>query len=114
MIIIWKHLKVYGNTVEITVNNNGFIVAFNAVNVSDSYKVKHKITDQAGNEETKDVGIIVPLKYLSIFWRTVKIPLKKTAGGAVKNEIMQIEKLAGELNKPIIGKFEKWKLHLSL
>ena len=34
---------------------------------------------------------------------------KKTAGGAFKNEIMQNEKLAEELYKPIIRKFGKRK-----
>ena len=36
---------------------------------------------------------------------------KKTAGGAVKNQIMQNKELAEELHKPIIGKFEKTKVH---
>ena len=38
---------------------------------------------------------------------------KKTAGGGVKNEIMQNKELAKELHKPIIRKFEKWKVHSS-
>ena len=38
---------------------------------------------------------------------------KHTAGGAVKNEVMQNKELAEELHKPIIRKFEKEKLHLS-
>ena len=36
---------------------------------------------------------------------------KKTAGGAVKSRIMQNKKLAEELHKPIIRKFEKRKVH---
>ena len=43
---------------------------------SESFKSKLKITGNtpaAGN--TKDVEIIVPLKYLSNFWRTLEIPL---------------------------------------
>ena len=43
---------------------------------SESFKPKIKITGKtpaAGN--TKDVEIIVPLKYLSNFWRTLEIPL---------------------------------------
>ena len=43
---------------------------------SESFKSKIKITGKtptAGN--TKDVEIIVPLKYLSSFWRTLEIPL---------------------------------------
>ena len=35
-----------------------------------------KITgDTPADGKTKDVEIIVPLKYLSIFWRTLEIPL---------------------------------------
>ena len=43
---------------------------------SESFKSKIKITGKppaAGNE--KDVEIMVPLKYLSNFWRTLEIPL---------------------------------------
>ena len=38
---------------------------------------------------------------------------KKTAGGAVKNDIMQNKELAEELHKPIIRKLEKQKVHSS-
>ena len=37
------------------------------------YKIKTGKTSDDGN--TKDVEIIVPLKYLSYFWRTLKMPL---------------------------------------
>ena len=37
--------------------------------------LKKKITGQTGNDDTKYVIIIVPLKYLSNFGRTLKIPL---------------------------------------
>ena len=43
---------------------------------SESFKSKLKMTGKtpaAGN--TKDVEIIVPLKYLSNFWRTLEMPL---------------------------------------
>ena len=43
---------------------------------SESFKSKIKTTEKtpaAGNE--KDVGIMVPLKYLSNFWRTLEMPL---------------------------------------
>ena len=36
---------------------------------------------------------------------------KKTSGGAIKNEIMQNKELADELQRPIIRKFEKPKVH---
>ena len=43
---------------------------------SESFKYKVKITGKSPNDEnTKDVEIIVPLKYLSNFWRTLEMPL---------------------------------------
>ena len=43
---------------------------------SESFKSKIKITGKtANNGNEKDVEIMVPLKYLSIFWRTLEIPL---------------------------------------
>ena len=35
---------------------------------------------------------------------------KKTASGAIKNEVMQNKELAEKLYKPIFRKFQKWKL----
>ena len=55
--------------------NDGEIIAFDANNLTDSFKFKTKITGQTGNDGTKDVEIIVPLKYLSNFWRTLEMPL---------------------------------------
>ena len=46
----------------------GSIVDFNAANANtDSFKIKEKITDQTGDGGTKNVEIMVPLKYLSNF-----------------------------------------------
>ena len=43
---------------------------------SESFKSKVKITGNTPNNgNTKDVHIIVPLKYLSNFWRTLEMPL---------------------------------------
>ena len=43
---------------------------------SESFKYKIKITaNTPADENTKDVEIIVPLKYLSNFWRTLEMPL---------------------------------------
>ena len=43
---------------------------------SESFKSKVKITGKTpADGNTKDVEIIVPLKYLSNFWRTLEIPL---------------------------------------
>ena len=37
--------------------------------------LKKKITGQTGNNDKTDVEIMVPLKYLSNFWRTLKMSL---------------------------------------
>ena len=55
-----------------TRNNNKQIVNFAANNLTDSFNFKAKIT---GNNGIKDVEIMVPLKYLSKFWRTLEMPL---------------------------------------
>ena len=55
--------------------NNNNIVIFAEDNITDSFKFKAKITGQTGNDGTKDVEIMVPLNYLSNFWRTLEMPL---------------------------------------
>ena len=43
---------------------------------SESFKSKTKITGKTpADSNTKDIETIVPLKYLSIFWRTLEMPL---------------------------------------
>ena len=43
---------------------------------SESFKFKVKITGKTSNNDNeKDVEIMVPLKYLSNFWRTLELPL---------------------------------------
>ena len=57
-------------------NNNGDIADFNGANTTDSFNFKAKITGQTDDDgEINDVEIIVPLKYLSNFWRTLEMPL---------------------------------------
>ena len=58
------------------VNNDGNIVEFTATNTTDSFKFKTKITGQRNNDgERNSVEILVPLKYLCNFWRTLEMPL---------------------------------------
>ena len=38
------------------------------------FKIKQNITGQAGGNGTKNVKIMVPLKYLSNFWGTLEMP----------------------------------------
>ena len=59
-----------------TVNNNGDIVDFNGVNAIDSFDFKIKITGQTDNNGRIDnVEVMVQLKYISNFWRTIEMPL---------------------------------------
>ena len=68
---LWQYCK------EIpAVNNDGNIVDFNGANATDSFNFKTKITGQTDNNGRIDnVEIMVPLKYLSNFWRTLEMPL---------------------------------------
>ena len=55
---------------------NSKIIDFPASNNSSaSCKLKQKITHKKGNGSTKDVEIMIPLTYISNFWRTLKMPL---------------------------------------
>ena len=57
------------------VNNNSDIVEFNGANATDSFNFKAKITCQTDDNGTKEVEIMIPLKYLSSFWRTLEMSL---------------------------------------
>ena len=56
-------------------NNNNATVNFTNNNLTDSFNFKVKMTGQTGNNGAKNVEIMVPLKYLSNFWRTLEMPL---------------------------------------
>ena len=47
------------------------ITDFTEANATD---LKVKLTDETGNNGTKNVEIMVPLKYLSNFWSTLEMP----------------------------------------
>ena len=64
------------------VNNAGDIVDFNGANAADSFNFKPKITGETAADNNNgniagraDVEIMVPLKHLSNFWRSLEIPL---------------------------------------
>ena len=63
------------------VNNDGNIVDFNGANATDSFNFKTKITGQTADNNNGNIAgrvnveIMVPLKYLSNFWRTHEMPL---------------------------------------
>ena len=57
------------------VNGNGAIVDFNVGNATTrQINIKVKLTSQQGHNGTKTVKVMVPLKYLSNFWRTLEMP----------------------------------------
>ena len=56
-------------------NNNDEITVFRRNNLTDSFNFKAKITGQTDDDGTKNVEIMVPLKYLNNFWRTLEMPL---------------------------------------
>ena len=56
-------------------NNNNRIVDFTGGNLTNSFNFKVKFTGQTGDDGTKNVEIMVPLKYLSNFWRILEMPL---------------------------------------
>ena len=60
---------------EIPAVNNGDIVDFNSANAIDSFNFKTKITGQINNYGIINVEIMVPLKYLINFWRTLEMAL---------------------------------------
>ena len=58
------------------VNDAGNIIDFTNTNTTDSFKLQTKITDQTNNDGRIDsVEIMVALKYLSNFQRTLEMPL---------------------------------------
>ena len=61
-------------------NNNNIIDYPNNNNNNNnnkiSFKFKEKITGQTRNNGTRNIEIMVSLKYLSNFWRTLKLIVK--------------------------------------
>ena len=56
-------------------NANDEIVIFAGGNTTDSFNFKVKSTGRTEDDGTKIVEIMVPLKHLSNFWRTLEMPL---------------------------------------
>ena len=66
---LWQH---YRDKSDLT--NPGIITNFHAAKKSALFKLKKKICKTAANGR-KGVEIMVPLKYVSKFWRTLEMPL---------------------------------------
>ena len=67
---LWQYCKDIS-----AINNINAIVNFTNNNLTDSFNFKVKMTGQTGDKGTKTVEIMVPLKYLSNFWRALEMPL---------------------------------------
>ena len=68
---LWQYCK----DIPAVDNNNNTIVNFTENNLTYSFNFKVEMTSQTGNDGTKNVEIMVPLKYLSNFWRNLEMPL---------------------------------------
>ena len=67
---LWKYCKDIS-----AVDDNNAIINFAENNLTDSLNFKVKMTGKTGDDGTKNLEIMVPLKYLSNFWRTLEMPL---------------------------------------
>ena len=67
---LWQYCKEIPD-----LDDNGDIVDFDGTTATDSFNFKTKITGQTNNNGIINIEIIVPLKYLSNFCRTLEIPL---------------------------------------
>ena len=68
--VLWKYYRD-----EPFLDANGTITDFPADdNKSASFTFKTKIADKIENSNTKDIKIVVPLKYFSNFWRNLGMP----------------------------------------
>ena len=57
------------------VDNNNSITDFTENNLIDSFSFKLKMAGLTGDDRTKNVEIMAPLKYLSNFWRILEMSL---------------------------------------
>ena len=68
---LWQYCK----DIPAVDNNNNAIVNFAENNLTDSLNFTVKMTGHTGDDGTNNVEIMVALKYLSNFWRTLEMPL---------------------------------------
>ena len=67
---LWQYCKEIPD-----LDDDGDIADFDGANANDSFNFKTKITGQTNNNGIINVEIMVPLKHLSNFWRTLETPL---------------------------------------
>ena len=67
---LWRHYR------DEPIKNDAEVIAeFTADDNSDSFKFKQNLTGQTNDDGTKDIEIMVLVKYLNNFWRTLEMPL---------------------------------------
>ena len=69
-----KAIQLYCKDIPV-VDNNGNITNFDEGNLTASFNFKEKITEETGSNRTKEVELMVPLKYFSNFCGTLEMPL---------------------------------------
>ena len=68
---LWQYCKFIP-----AVDDDGDVVIFDGTNDTNSLNFKSKIIGKTNDDgDTENVEIMVPLKYLSNFWRTLEMPL---------------------------------------
>ena len=73
--LLIQYRPTYGKTSGGLWQNCKDIPAVNNNNDTSSFSFKVKITGQTENDGTKDVDIMVPLSFLSVFWRNLELLL---------------------------------------
>ena len=67
---LWQYCK------DIPAVDDNDDVIFNGANDTDSFNFKSKIIGETNDDgDLENVEIMIPLKYLSNFWRTLEMPL---------------------------------------
>ena len=86
---LWQYCK----DIPAVDDNNNAIVNFTDNNLTDPFNFKVKITGQTGDDGTKNVETMVPLSYLSVFWRSLELPLINCEVNLTLTLTLQIELL---------------------
>ena len=64
--ILWKYCRH-----DLVLDDNNDIIDFTVANsITNLFKIEEEVVGQTGNNGTANVEIMIPLKYLSNFWRS--------------------------------------------
>ena len=82
---VWKYYRG-----EPALTAAGIIDNFHTADNGASFKFKQKITDVTGDNGTKKFEIMVTLKYLSNFWKTLETPLINLILIKIENKLLNL------------------------